>query len=86
MYTSWFDLKKMEESIGKNLKMDDLEKSKEKVWQTLDEECGLIQSSKVVIGGFSQGAVLSLKAGLEYKKPLGGILSFSGFYTPWYVN
>ena len=47
----------------------------------LDEETNLIDSKKVCIGGLSQGAIMSLKVGLEYPKTLGGIFSFSGVFA-----
>ena len=41
----------------------------------------LKNSKKIIIGGFSQGAAIALAVGLEHKKPLGGILIYSGFYS-----
>lgn len=38
-----------------------------------------ISSSRIVLGGFSMGAALAIYAGLTYGKPLGCIVSFSGF-------
>jgi predicted esterase len=35
--------------------------------------------SQVYLGGFSQGGSMSLYAGLSYKAPLGGVISFSGW-------
>ncbi len=36
-------------------------------------------SDRLVLGGFSQGAVASLDAGLRYPRRLGGIIGMSGF-------
>eukprot|EP00746_Dinoflagellata_sp_MGD_P030084 gnl/MRDRNA2_/MRDRNA2_171278_c0_seq1.p1 gnl/MRDRNA2_/MRDRNA2_171278_c0~~gnl/MRDRNA2_/MRDRNA2_171278_c0_seq1.p1 ORF type:complete len:293 (-),score=55.94 gnl/MRDRNA2_/MRDRNA2_171278_c0_seq1:60-857(-) len=36
-------------------------------------------SERTVLGGFSQGAALSLLAGLTYEKPLAGIVALSGW-------
>lgn len=38
-----------------------------------------IPSEKIVLLGFSQGAVMSLDVGLRYSKPLGAIAALSGF-------
>lgn len=48
----------------------------------MDEEITLLggDSTKVFLAGHSQGAMLSLTAGLTYSQRLGGIISLSGFY------
>jgi phospholipase/carboxylesterase len=38
-----------------------------------------VPPERIVLGGFSQGGALSLYAGLQYPKTLGGIVSFSGW-------
>ena len=38
-----------------------------------------VSSDRIILGGFSQGATLSLVAGLKYKERLGGIFMFSGW-------
>jgi lysophospholipase-2 len=38
-------------------------------------------SRRLFLGGFSQGAVMSLAAGLSFEHPLGGIIAFSGWLT-----
>jgi predicted esterase len=38
-----------------------------------------IWSTRIVAGGFSQGAVVALVAALTYKKPIGGVCMFSGW-------
>ena len=44
-----------------------------------------INSTNIFLFGFSQGAALALYSGLSYKKPLGGIISCSG-YLPLIEN
>ena len=46
------------------------------------EISGGIPSTRIVLGGFSQGAAVSLFTGLQYAQPLGGILALSG-YMPY---
>eukprot|EP00326_Haptolina_ericina_P023817 CAMPEP_0181184868 /NCGR_PEP_ID=MMETSP1096-20121128/9202_1 /TAXON_ID=156174 ORGANISM="Chrysochromulina ericina, Strain CCMP281" /NCGR_SAMPLE_ID=MMETSP1096 /ASSEMBLY_ACC=CAM_ASM_000453 /LENGTH=215 /DNA_ID=CAMNT_0023273671 /DNA_START=293 /DNA_END=941 /DNA_ORIENTATION=+ len=38
-----------------------------------------VPSTKIVLGGFSQGGTLSILCGLTYSKPLGGVVSISGW-------
>eukprot|EP00933_Yihiella_yeosuensis_P061396 TRINITY_DN64199_c0_g1_i1.p1 TRINITY_DN64199_c0_g1~~TRINITY_DN64199_c0_g1_i1.p1 ORF type:complete len:215 (+),score=46.37 TRINITY_DN64199_c0_g1_i1:71-715(+) len=40
-----------------------------------------VPAEKIVVGGFSQGGVSALAAGLSYPKKLGGIVSISGWAT-----
>eukprot|EP01016_Furgasonia_blochmanni_P056030 TRINITY_DN9470_c0_g2_i2.p1 TRINITY_DN9470_c0_g2~~TRINITY_DN9470_c0_g2_i2.p1 ORF type:complete len:278 (-),score=49.02 TRINITY_DN9470_c0_g2_i2:153-926(-) len=40
-------------------------------------------AKKVFIGGYSQGACMSLYVGLQYPKTLGGIMSICGFVFPF---
>jgi lysophospholipase-2 len=41
-----------------------------------------IDPSKIVLGGFSQGAALALVSALKYPKKLGGCVVFSGWALP----
>jgi phospholipase/carboxylesterase len=50
----------------------------------LEEKRG-IPSEKIVLAGFSQGAVVALATGLRFAKPLAGILALSG-YLPFSQN
>lgn len=49
----------------------------------IEKEAALLKgdTSKIFIGGFSQGSAVSLAAFLKYKgeKPLGGVIGLSGF-------
>lgn len=38
-----------------------------------------IASHRIILAGFSQGAVMALTVGLSYPQPLGGLLALSGF-------
>merc|ERR1712130_72304 len=38
-----------------------------------------IDPSRVILGGFSQGAAMAIYCGLQYPKRLGGIVSLSGY-------
>lgn len=39
-----------------------------------------IDSSQIILAGFSQGAVITLIAGLTYHKPLCGLIALSGYF------
>jgi len=38
-----------------------------------------LQPADIVLGGFSQGGAIALSAGMSYPKPLGGLVSISGW-------
>ncbi len=38
-----------------------------------------IPRNKIILAGFSQGAVIALRAGLSCQRPLGGIIALSGY-------
>ena len=40
-----------------------------------------LSESKVILGGFSQGAILALHVGLRRSQELGGVLAYSGFLS-----
>ena len=77
---SWFDLKNL--NINENTyTFKDVEKSTKFINKILDEEVKHLNgnSLKVMIGGFSHGCAMALHTGLNYAKPLGGIIGLSGF-------
>jgi phospholipase/carboxylesterase len=41
-----------------------------------------LQTTKIALVGFSQGAIMSLRAGLERREPIAGIVGYSGAYLP----
>ncbi|EGR33179.1 hypothetical protein IMG5_059930 [Ichthyophthirius multifiliis] len=86
---SWFDFKNFdvnEQNFQQAIGIDEMIQSSQQLIQILNQEVNILQgqSQKVFIGGFSQGACMSLKVGLEFDQKLGGILAFSGFLFPVY--
>ncbi|MSQ80683.1 MAG: carboxylesterase [Candidatus Methylopumilus sp.] len=75
---AWYDLydlslEKDEDEIG-------MKRSSVFIYQLIEEQISLgIDSNKIIIGGFSQGAVMSFYLGLRYQKKLGGIAALSGY-------
>lgn len=78
---SWFDLQELPlgdaESAGAPRGID---KAVSMVHAMLRQSESLgFAPERTVLGGFSQGAALSLLAGLTYEKPLAGIIALSGW-------
>ena len=74
--TAWYDIYQ----ISKNsLKSEDLEviKSRDNIKEIINQEAKLLNGnySKIIIGGHSQGASLSLYTGYTLDYPLGGVIS-----------
>ena len=49
----------------------------------IKSESKLVPASKIILGGFSQGAAMSMFAGLQYPERLAGVIALSG-YLPFY--
>lgn len=74
---AWFDIS----SVSLDMKIDEegISQSVTMVNQWIQDELQRgIPANKIVLAGFSQGAVIALHAGLRYSKSLGGILALSG--------
>ncbi|XP_014243352.1 acyl-protein thioesterase 1 isoform X2 [Cimex lectularius] len=73
---SWFDLKALDASTDED--EAGIKKAAENIHQIIhaEEQAG-INSTRIVIGGFSQGGALALYSAFTYKKPLGGVMALS---------
>ena len=79
---SWFDLDALPVTAATPHDEDGFNRSSELVHRLIDAAvAGGAHPSRIVLGGFSQGAALSLYAGLRYKQPLGGLILLSGWAT-----
>lgn len=77
---SWYDIK----ALGNVMGLQDEEgilASVDRVKQIIKEELdeGVVDTPRIVIGGFSQGCAVSLATSVVYDKPLGGIIGLSGY-------
>jgi predicted esterase len=45
----------------------------------LEEESELVDSKKIVVGGFSQGGAMNMLVGYTFEKPLAGVASCSAY-------
>jgi len=74
---SWHDVTTLEKIDSENYK--GLEESRQRVHQILEDEIkGGVKSDRIMLGGFSQGAGLSVYAGYQFKQKLAGIVCLSG--------
>lgn len=74
----WFDLRS--HTIDENEDVLGIRESAARVSALIDElEANGIPRRRIVLGGFSQGAAISLYAGLRLSAPIGGIAALSGY-------
>lgn len=78
--TSWFDILTWPIGIKEPEGPAGIEETVKRIHAQLDEiEASGVPTSKIVLGGFSQGGTASILAGLTYPKRLAGIVSISGW-------
>jgi lysophospholipase-2 len=74
---SWYDIRGLKRS---DEACDGIEQSRSRICALIsDEMCAGIPAANIVLGGFSQGAALSLYTGLQLDRSLGGIVALSGY-------
>lgn len=81
--TSWFDIYKQRNLVG-NYNFEDVKANSKFIVEVIEDEVKFYKGdySKVFIGGFSQGACMSLHIGFTLNHVLGGVLSLSGILFP----
>ena len=85
--SSWFDIKKIPIQSNNNENYEYLDDSVNYIYNIINEELNKnISPNKIFLGGFSQGASLSLICGLNYEIELGGIIMFSGWLLKNHLN
>jgi len=79
---SWFHLNRTQE--GWTYDIDDVKQSSEQLVEYIDLLVNKynIDPDKVFLGGFSQGAIISLTAGLSHPSKVNGIICLSGRLYP----
>ena len=81
LVSQWFDIFEMGNPNARQDE-DGYWNSINKIKNLIDDEINNgIEPSKIIVGGFSQGASLSLGIASTYEKKLGGILCLSGFFN-----
>jgi len=77
---AWYDILDM--SIEKKLDEDQLLSSSKKIDALIDREIERgIDSSRIVIAGFSQGGAVGYQTALTYPEPLAGLLAMSTYFA-----
>ncbi len=77
---AWYDIKQMD--IDRQVDETQLIQSASWVHALIDREIERgVDSSRIIIAGFSQGGAVSYQAALSYPKPLAGILALSTYFA-----
>lgn len=75
---AWFDI--YSKQIDQRIDITGIAESVKFVERLIQNELNKgIASEKIIIGGFSQGAVIAMTAGLQYIKKLAGVIALSGY-------
>ncbi|MDC0664297.1 alpha/beta hydrolase [Marinobacter sp. SS21] len=77
---AWYDIKAMD--VDRVIDTQQLRRSAAAVVELIDAEISRgIDSSKIILAGFSQGGAVAYEAGLSYPKPLAGLLGLSTYFA-----
>ena len=77
---AWYDIKQLD--IDRHVDAAQLKGSASRVHDLIDIEIARgVDSSKIVVAGFSQGRAVSLEAALSYNQPLAGIMALSTYFA-----
>ena len=82
--TSWFTVYDIPLVSRDSYDYPDAEKSAKKVEEIINEEVKLLNGKyeNIYVGGFSQGACISLIIGLTFEHTIGGVICLSGYLFP----
>ena len=68
--------------IDRHVDAEQLKGSASRIHDLIDREIARgVDSSKIVVAGFSQGGAVSLEAALSYNQPLAGIMALSTYFA-----
>lgn len=80
---AWFDLPPMGPEMLTSIDWEGVRSSTRQVHAILEREIAAgTPSENIIVGGFSQGGCLALRAALSFPKPLGGLVILSSFVGP----
>jgi phospholipase/carboxylesterase len=75
---AWFDIYEL--SIHSKIDRAGIEEATQSIHALIEKEIAAgIAPNHIFLAGFSQGAAMTLIAGLQYDKPLAGLIALSGF-------
>ena len=80
---SWFDVLDFNDVSMSSINFDDVKKSAERIIKVIEEESKYLGGyQNIFLGGFSQGACMSLYIGCGFNHLLGGVICCSGALFP----
>ena len=85
---SWFDIYNFPLDNYSDINLEDLKKSAKILEGVVNNEVNLLNGNyeKIIVGGHSQGAAVSLYQAYTSKKKYGGVFAFSGFLSPGEIS
>ena len=80
---SWFDVYDFDNITETSINKEDLKKSEERIKKLIEEETKYLGGyDNIYLGGFSQGACMSIYIGCSFEHLLGGVICCSGLLYP----
>ena len=80
---SWFDVYTFNDISMKSINFEDVKKSENRIRKIIEEEAKYLGGyENIFLGGFSQGACMSLYIGCTFNHLLGGVICCSGALFP----
>ncbi len=77
---AWYDIKQMD--VDRHVDEEQLMQSAAAVHDLIDREIERgVDSSRIIVAGFSQGGAVAFEAALTYPKPLAGIMALSTYFA-----
>lgn len=77
---AWYDI--LEMSIDRKVDREQLEASANKIDQLVDQQVSLgIESSRIILAGFSQGGAVVYQLALSSRKTFGGLMTLSTYFA-----
>ena len=77
---AWYDIKQVD--VDRHVDNEQLQESASRIHDLIDREIERgIQSTRIIVAGFSQGGAVSFEAALSYEQPLAGIMALSTYFA-----
>lgn len=77
---AWYDIKQID--VDRHVDSEQLQESASRIHDLIDREIERgIQSTRIIVAGFSQGGAVSFEAALSYEQPLAGIMALSTYFA-----
>ena len=77
---AWYDIKQVD--VDRHVDNEQLQESASRIHDLIDREIERgIQSTRIIVAGFSQGGAVSFEAALSYEQRLAGIMALSTYFA-----